>query len=337
MKKLVRFTAFLLIAAVIFCSLDRLLTRKTLDGWWNITTKTHGFFNTEEDTLDVVFCGSSHAYSSFNPLLIGEETGLSCYTIATQKQPLWATYYYIKEAIERQHPSLIVMDLFAFSLTDEYADEATNYTFTDDFPFGINKLNMIKYAAAPEDRFDLLFKLTKYHTRWSELTNEDFSYNPKELRDYLYGYCMLTATERNIVPNNIGTALSIPSSDKNELWLGKIITLCKENNTNLLLVKTPMNDTSEERGYFMRAAELAEKEGVPCILYNEYFDEIGLSFETDFYDRGHLNWLGADKFSRYFANTALTDITPKGTLDKRFEENLRRYKTEYENLNSNRS
>lgn len=332
MKKLVRFTAFLLIAAVIFCGLDRLLTRKTLDGWWNITTKTHGFFNTEEDTLDVVFCGSSHAYSSFNPLVIGEETGLSSYTIATQKQPLWATYYYIKEAIERQKPSLIVMDLFAFSLLDEYADEATNYTFTDDFPFGINKLNMIKHSAAPENRFNLLVKFTKYHTRWSELTAEDFSYNPKELSDYLYGYCMLTATATDIVPNNIGTPVSIPSFDKNELWLKNIIDLCENSGTKLLLVKTPMNDTSEERGYFMRAAEIAEEEGVPFISYNDYFDEIGLSFETDFYDRAHLNWRGADKFSRFFAKTALGDITPKSELDDKFMENLERYKTEFEQL-----
>lgn len=332
MKKLLRFTAFLLIAAVIFAGLDRLFTRKTLDGWWNITTKTHGFFNTDKDTLDVVFCGSSHAYASFNPLVIGEETGLSSYTIATQKQPLWATYYYIKEAIERQHPSLIVMDLFAFSLQDEYADEATNYTFTDDFPFGKNKLEMIKHSAKGKDRFSLLFKFTKYHTRWSELTAEDFSYNPKELSDYLYGYCMLTDTATDIVPNEIGTAVAIPSSDKNELWLEKIIDLCKAENTPLLLVKTPMNDTSEERGYFMRAAEIAEENGVTFISYNELFDEIGIDFKTDFYDRAHLNWRGADKFSRYFAKTALGDITPKGEPDDKFRENLNRYKTEFEQL-----
>lgn len=332
MKKFVRFTAFILIAVIIFCRLDRLLTRKTLDGWWNITTKTQGFFNTEEDTLDVIFCGSSHAYSSFNPLVIGEETGLSCYTIATQKQPLWATYYYIKEAIKRQNPSLIVLDLFSFSLTDEYSDEATNYTFTDDFPFGINKLNMVRHSVAPKDSFSLLVKFTKYHTRWNELTAEDFSYTPNTLSDYLYGYCMLTETATDIVPNEIGNPISIPSSDKNELWLKNIIELCRKNNTRLLLVKTPMNRTSEECGYFMRAAEIAAEEDVQFIEYNSYFDEIGLSFETDFYDRAHLNWLGAEKFSRYFAQTALGDIEPKAPLSSEFADNLNRYKSEVEQL-----
>ena len=113
MKKLIRFTAFLLIAAVIFAGLDRLFTRKTLDGWWNITTKTHGFFNTEEDTLDVVFCGSSHAYASFNPLVIGEETGLSSYVIATQKQPLcpFQREYLLRWNAQVPAPSMIPKNL----------------------------------------------------------------------------------------------------------------------------------------------------------------------------------------------------------------------------------
>lgn len=82
----------------------------------------------------------------------------------------------------------------------------------------------------------------------------------------------------------------------------------------------------------MRAAEIAEENGVTFISYNELFDEIGIDFKTDFYDRAHLNWRGADKFSRYFAKTALGDITPKGEPDDKFRENLNRYKTEFEQL-----
>ncbi|MBS7299206.1 MAG: hypothetical protein KIG65_09040 [Eubacteriales bacterium] len=329
MKKLFRAVLFLLIAVFIFVSIDRILARKTISGWWNMTTKIHSFFNSEPDKYDVIFCGSSHAYCSFNPLVIGEETGLSSYTIATQKQPLWATYYYIKEAIERQNPSLIVLDCFAFSLTDEYADDATNYTFTDDFPFGINKLKMIKESAPSDKRFDLLFKFTKYHSRWSELTSEDFNYNPSELYDYLYGYCMLTSTAKDLVKNSSNDYIVTPSSDKNELWLKNIIKLCKEKNVELMIVKTPLCENDGERGYFERAKEIAEKNGVEFVYYNDFFDKIGLSLSTDFFDRAHLNYKGADKFSRYFAKTALSGISPKRALDDRFYNSLERYKREF--------
>lgn len=334
MKKLFRFAIFLLIAVFLFVGIDRILSRKTISGWWNMTTKIHGFFNSEPDKYDVIFCGSSHAYCSFNPLVIGEETGLSSYTIATQKQPLWATYYYIKEAIKRQKPSLIVLDCFAFSLTDEYADDGTNYTFTDDFPFGINKLKMIKESAPKGERFDLLFKFTKYHSRWSELKSQDFHYNPSELHDYLYGYCMLTSTATDLVRRTDTNYIVTPSSNKNELWLKNIIRLCKDENVELMIVKTPLNENDGERGLFERAREIAEENGIPFVYYNEFFDEIGLDITTDFFDRAHLNHKGADKFSRYFAKTALSEITPKRELDDKFYTNLERYKREFDGDNN---
>ncbi len=326
MKKAIRCTIFLLIAALIFTNLDNLLARKTLNGWWNITTKINGFFNSPEDTYDVVFCGSSHAYCSFNPLVIGEEAGLSCYTLATQKQPLWATYYYIDEIIERQQPTLLVLDLYAFSLTDEYADEATNYTFTDDFPLNINKLKMIYNSVPQGERFNLFFRFGKYHSRWSELTAEDYSYNPKKQHDYLGGYCMLTSTNPSVTKPDTSAALSIPSSEKNEHWLEEIIKLTKEKKVDLVLVKTPSNESVTERGYFNRAKEIADKYGIQFINYNDYYEEIGLDLSTDFFDNAHLNYLGADKFSRYLSNSLLNEIKPREELGKEFETRLERYK-----------
>ncbi|MDO4617933.1 MAG: hypothetical protein Q4B31_00250 [Clostridia bacterium] len=329
MKKFIRFTVFILIASTIFLSLNNLLTRKTLYGWWNMTTKTNGFFNSERDTYDVIFTGSSHAYCSFNPLVIGEETGLSSYTLATQKQPLWATYYYIKEAVERQKPKLIVLDVFAFSLLDEYQDDGTNYTFTDDFPFGENKLKMVAESAPPEKRFDLLVKFTKYHSRWKELESQDFGFNRKELFDSLYGYCMLTTAAEGLTRTDTSSATAMKSSDKNEKWLREIIKYLQDLDIPLIIVKTPLMDTPEERGYFLRAEEIAKEYNVPFYYMNDQFDEIGLDIETDFYDRAHLNHKGADKFSRYFAKNYLGDITPKKELPEIFYKRLNKYKDEF--------
>lgn len=51
-----------------------------------------------------MFFGPSHAYAAFSPLAIWEETGIRSYVFATQQQPLWATYTYIKEALKKQSP-----------------------------------------------------------------------------------------------------------------------------------------------------------------------------------------------------------------------------------------
>ena len=328
MKKAIRAAAFLLIAAAIFAGLDNLLARKSLFGWWNTTTKIHGFFNSEPDKYDIIFFGSSHAYCCFNPLVINEETGLDSYVIATQKQPLWATYYYIDEAIKRQSPQLVVLECYTASKTEEYSDDATNYTFTDDFPFGINKLKMIMEAAPRDKRFDLLFKFTKYHSRWSELTADDFGYKPDRLHDWLNGYCMLTGTKPDAEKlSSAGYDDIIPLTGKNDKWLKNIIRLCKENSAKLLIVKTPSNETATERGYYNAVAEIATENGVEFIDYNDLYGEIGLKMNEDFFDHAHLNHRGADKFSRYFAETVLNGFIPRGKTD--YSSQLARYYREF--------
>ena len=55
------------------------------------------------------------------------------------------------------------------------------------------------------------------------------------------------------------------------------------------------NDLS--RGHYNYAREIAEEYGVEFIDYNEYYDEIGIDFQNDFGDIGHLNYLGNRKFT----------------------------------------
>lgn len=313
MKKAIKCTVFLIIAVLLFNSFDKLLVRKSLYGWWNITTKINGFFNSQENVYDVVFFGSSHAYASFNPIIIYEETGLKSYVCATQKQPLWATYYYISEALKRQNPSLVVLDCYSATFTDEYSDDATCYTYCDDFPFGINKLKMINESSDDlKKKFDLLFRFTKYHSRWNELNGDDFSFNPNELHDWLYGYCKLTTVNKNITRENTAQTFSkIALTEKNEKWLKEIISLCKNSNTKLVLVKTPDNETPEEKSYYNYISDLAEDADVDFVNYNDLYDDVGINIEQDFFDRSHLNQYGAEKFSRYVSKSILNDVTAK--------------------------
>ncbi len=328
MKKAIKAAAFIIIAAAIFFGLDRLLVRKSLYGWWNMTTKINGFFNSDNDRYDVVFCGSSHAYCSFNPLVIWEETGLDSYVIATQKQPFWASYYYIKEAISRQHPQLIVLDCYTASKEEEYTDDATNYTLCDDFPFGINKLKMIYDCAPPGKRFDLLVRFTKYHSRWSELGEEDFGFRPDKLCDWLNGYCMLTQTKADVQKPYIGDKdLSIPLSEKNTEYLKRIIALCREENASLLIVKTPSNETASEHAYYNFVAAIAEENDISFINYNDLYRQIGIDMNRDFFDSAHLNHRGAEKFSKYFAEHELKSMSPRAASDYTLQ--LARYRREY--------
>lgn len=305
-KRTVGIVIFVIIFAVLFLHADRLLSRKSTEGWWNVTAKLDGFYNSPENEYEVMFFGSSNTYCSFNPLILWEETGVKSYVFATQQQPTWATYHYMADAMKRQDLKLAVVDVLMFAKDAEYYDDGVNYTFCDNMPLSKNKLELI-YASAPEgERFDLACRFMKYHSRWNELTRTDFEYRRSAMRDYSKGYYVLTSTSdkaEHIDVSHVSQAAEL--TEKNLTYLNKIIDLCEEHGVELMLVKAPSNATEEEKAYYNAVEAVAKEHGVFFADYNLCYEEIGLDTARDFFDETHLNICGAEKFTRYFAdNTA---------------------------------
>ena len=300
-KRVISVIVFLAVFFTLFSLCDRILSRKETDGWWNVTAKIDGFYNSPKNEYDVMFFGSSNTYCSFNPLIIWEKTGVKSYVFATQQQPIWATYYYMKDAFKRQSPDLAVLDVLMLSKNEEYYDDGVNYTFCDNMPFSIDKMRLA-YASAPKgERLGLVLRFLKYHTRWSELEKSDFEYRKKDMSDYSKGFYVLTSkTDKAVHTDLEGVTGTLPISDKNREYLDRIISLCREKNIRLIMVKAPSNSTAEEKMYYNEVEKIAEENGVEFVDYNMCYDEIGLDMGEDFFDERHLNIYGAEKFTDYF-------------------------------------
>ena len=300
-KRIIAVTVFLAVFFTLFSLCDRILSRKETEGWWNVTAKIDGFYNSPKNEYDVMFFGSSNAYCSFNPLVIWEKTGVKSYVFATQQQPIWATYYYMKDAFKRQSPDLAVLDILMLSKNDEYYDDGVNYTFCDNMPFSIDKVRLA-YASAPKgERLGLLLRFLKYHTRWSELEKEDFEYRRGNMSDYSKGFYVLTSKTDKAVHTDLENVTdTLPITEKNREYLEKIIKLCQDKNVRLMMVKAPSNSTEEDKKYYNETEKIAKENGIEFVDYNMYYDEIGLDMREDFFDERHLNIYGAEKFSDYF-------------------------------------
>ncbi len=85
------------------------------------------FRNLEEDSLDILVLGSSHAYVDINPAVLWSEYGIAAYDLCGSNQPMWNTYYYLKEALKTQTPKVVVLEAYCVSLDLEYIDEVTLY------------------------------------------------------------------------------------------------------------------------------------------------------------------------------------------------------------------
>lgn len=319
---------FLLIFIIIFSYFSNLFCRKTLNGEWNHTQKISGFYNEPKNEFDIIYFGSSNTYCSFNPLIMYEKTGIKSYVFATQQQPVWASYTYMKEALKTQKPKLLVMDILMFAKSDEYYDDGVNYSFMDDIPFSKNKIELA-FASSPDTtgRIRLLINFIKYHSRWSELTKDDYTFERSNTKDFLKGYVFLNNTFTDAVMPDTSSSETAPLSEKELLYFEKIISLAKEENIPILFVKTPSNATYDEQKLFNSVFLKAKELNVNFIDYNKQYDRIGLIINEDFYDKSHLNYKGAEKFTRSFAEDILSFCPdfPKNADDTDWTESLNKY------------
>ncbi len=308
---------FIFLFTVMFTRVSEILSRKTVGGAWNYTEKISGFYNSPENEYDVMFFGSSNTYCSFNPLIMYEENGTKSYILATQNQPVWASYTYMKEALKTQKPKLLVMDILAFTYEEEYADEGVTHSYMDDLPLSQNKLELAS-VSAPDygTRFELICNFVKYHSRWNELTKTDFTFDRSKARDYLKGYVLLEQTFDGAILPDGQTDKTEPIAEKQKEYFYKIVNLAEDNNIPLLLVKTPSNVVKQDQMKYNTVKQMAKKEGIPFIDFNRRYEEIGLDIKDDFFDKSHLNYKGAEKFTRYFAGVVsgeYPDIKSKDT------------------------
>ena len=176
-KFLMKSIIFFIIFTLIFVYSSNILRSKQLSKPWDFTMTTSGFYNEKRNTLDVLAFGSSHAYASINPIEIWDKTGLQSYVLATSNQPIWITYYYMKEALKFQKPKVMILDVHMIVDYDkEYGTEAMNYTALNEMKFSKNKVDAIRASAPKKDRVYYYFDLFKYHSRWKDLSKDDFDF-----------------------------------------------------------------------------------------------------------------------------------------------------------------
>jgi hypothetical protein len=99
---------FLLFNIVLVLSIDRMayvLREKEGTNTWD------NFEALEPDSVDVIFIGTSHQFCTINPDLLYEEYGINSFMLATSAQTVPMSYYATMQAIESQHPEMIVFEV----------------------------------------------------------------------------------------------------------------------------------------------------------------------------------------------------------------------------------
>ena len=277
-----------------------------------------------EVSHDVLFVGDCEVYETFIPAVLWEEYGVSSYVRGSPQQLAWQSYYLLEDALRYETPKVVVFNVLALKY-GEPQREAYNRMTVDGMEWSSAKVDCIKASMTEDESFlSYVFPILRFHSRWSEVTAEDWQYAFKEKPTVSdSGYLLQT----DVVPRD-ESAASIEGSPLADYtlpetamdYLDRMVALCQEKGITLVLVKAPINSWrywwyDEWDGQIVAYAEENSLDYYN-LLNNEA--DIGIDWQTDSYDGGvHLNVYGAEKTTRYFG-AILTEAY--GLSDRRATE-----------------
>ena len=187
---------------------------------------------------------------------------------------------------------------------DTPQSEAYNRMTLDGMPLSKHKLDAIKASMTEdEDMVSYLIPFLRYHSRWSELTDEDFEYAFRRDPVTIAGYLMRADVEPMTKLPTAPVLDDYTIGDTCWEYLDKMQKLCDANGATLVLIKSPSLWPHWYDQWDEQISDYAAGHGLDYINLLNVSDDIGIDMQTDTYDAGlHLNIYGAEKLSRYFAD-----------------------------------
>lgn len=252
---------------------------------------------------DVIFIGDCEVYANFVPAELYRQAGITAYVRGNSQQLIWQSYYLLKETYRYENPRAVVFNVNAMRYS-EPVSEAYNRLMIDKMCWSHEKVEIIRASMTEEENFlSYVFPILRYHSRFSQLTAEDFAYLFREKQNTFQGH---------LVNTDVKPVEKLPAkrplkdyafADICWEYLDKIRLLCEENGTELILVKAPSVYPYWYDEYQTQIEDYAEKHNISFYNLLEVAEDIGIDYQQDTYDGGlHLNLSGAKKLSVYFAD-----------------------------------
>ena len=281
---------------------------------WKDSLGIQYFYPMDKNIMDVMIFGSSHAEYSINTAYLWDDYGIAAYSMSEGGQNLGNTYYYMVEALKRQKPKVMAVELTFVAPGWEYAgiSDGSIYRNTMNMKYSKNYWDNMNYSievakelASEEEtknlRKNILLQFPVYHTRYDDLTLTDFTIIHPELGRY--------EGSPRCVPQEIPEAINC--TDRSEEgydaicrreYVDKMIQLCKENDVQLVFWIAPFAVDEEEMKVYNTTADYVAEQGIPFINFStpELQEEIGFDYATDMIEGNHVNFDGCRKMSTYW-------------------------------------
>lgn len=300
MKNILRTAAFLLAGAVLIGCVSQVVCGKWTDANKESYT-TQEFYALEDNSIDVFIVGSSQVVMGVSSMAMYEEYGISAFGLGMGNAPMIGNYYWLKECQKTQDISTVVIEV---SMLYEPTRQFLYRRAFDPMKLSQNKLEAVRTLNREyggDDVSSYVFPVIKYHDRWKELTEADFGYRKEDSLVYR-GNVMTSGVkpmpyEKVIIDND--PIREVAMEEDQLKYFEEILSYCKQNDLNVVLMKTPKTSWSLSKSLGVNA--LAKEHGVPFLDFNydKLMKEIEFDPMRDLRDADHPNLRGAEKICSY--------------------------------------
>lgn len=320
----------ILAKVIIFCAIFSAIfgvTQRVLDYPWtggnDLYTRNVLYANEPENSIDVLFFGTSEIREGVSPIVLYHEQGITGWNLAVPMKSAITTYYQVEYALKQQTPKIVACDfeaLFDDSLPSlSYEEEMLYHGVVEATP-DLSIKNSLIQTICEEDptqtSLKYYFPLLRYHSTWNELTVDNFLRQDHTVDEDYPSYAKGTTFVPNAYYNEDGIyelTDDLFSPEGEELlnlsevsvkYYDKMIDLCHENGVTVVALLPPKpSSAAKKAANWEEMEEYFESRGVVVIDYKNYEEikRVGLSLVDDYYDLSHLNYKGTVKWSKDLA------------------------------------
>lgn len=287
----------ILVFASVLSVLTKILMTKSEDG----IEQMWALYKQKENTVDVVFLGSSKGYCMLDTGVLWDEQGIASFDTGGAEAPSWVCYYYMKELLKTQKPKVIMYETTVAAYRNEVMEQPQVWTVVNNYGFHWNKnrIDSLKDNTSKDNFKRLLFPLGSMHNNYKTLTKNDFVDENNTINHK--GFDSRETVVEFDTPDVKSITEREACNEKHIIYLQKMIDLAKENNIEFVVMVSPYYVTEGEQKIFNYISDYCEEQEVEFINYNYFYNEMGLDFKTDMAENIHVNLSGSKKWSSYVA------------------------------------
>ena len=286
----------------------------------------HHYVNTTEDfknlakktNIDVIFYGSSHSYTAFNPLIIDSICKTISYNLGSDALKIELTDLVLNESLKYTKPKLIILEVYPPSLLPVGGDQDKGYQlramdFVSNFSF--LKLKKTVEIYNPNEYLGVYFPLIRNHSKWNEFNY--FNLNKRKDLDYkknffFNGFLGSLNTMNEKDQQTFANFKTHPiKNETSNSWLKEeakekikdFVNMAKKSGAEVLIISSPDPRARVFFNYYFyeEMNDFATSMNVKFLNLNDYYNEMQLDIK-DFKDNSHLNTYGSIKATKFLSD-----------------------------------